>query len=165
MRLVILWPTPRNILCQKPPWPHLLCIGSWKLVRSCYFYDKFSFLTNRTRLLLAMPFTFLLDGKVPFLRLDYRRWPRQLIQPKSGNTPKFCLWMPSTNIPLPNTRARRSFLLRNAQTVSWITSTSEYFYFKDEIIKWVNNRLENISDATNELTIGGIMCMMSWEVR
>jgi hypothetical protein len=111
---------------------------------------------------LATPYALLLGDGAPILQVRGGNWP--FLHPIRGNGPALSVWMPAGNIPIPNARASRPCLLKSSLPISWITESSEYFDFKDQVIRWVNRNLSKANDATSEVTIGVILCLMSWEV-
>ncbi|KAE8443864.1 hypothetical protein EG329_001273 [Mollisiaceae sp. DMI_Dod_QoI] len=117
---------------------------------------------SRRQFNTTTPYALLLDDNAPILQLDGRRWP--FPQPIQGNSPAASVWMPQKSIPIPNARSTRPCLLRSAQVVPWIANSVDYLTFKHEVIRWVNSKLLVADDATNDLTIGVIICLMSWEI-
>ncbi|KAE9363405.1 hypothetical protein N431DRAFT_357302 [Stipitochalara longipes BDJ] len=72
--------------------------------------------------------------------------------------------MPTGTIPIPNARAPRPCLLKSSRAIHWISESSDYLAFKGQAIRWVNRNLGNSNLATSEITIGVILCLMSFEV-
>lgn len=110
----------------------------------------------------ATPYALLLDDNAPILQLDPRAWP--FPQAIRGNGPAISVWMPGKSIPIPDARSLRPCLLKSAQVVPWITQSVDYLVFKNEVIQWVNKRLVDPEHATSDMTIGVLICLMSWEV-
>lgn len=108
------------------------------------------------------PYALLLGKEGPVLQMQARTWP--FIQRISGDSPGVSVWMPCSHIPVPNIRSPRPCLLKSSKAVPWIANSAEFYTFKENTIRWVNERLGS-GDATHEKTIGGIACLMSWEVR
>ncbi|KAG4435418.1 hypothetical protein IFR05_009092 [Cadophora sp. M221] len=104
------------------------------------------------------PYALMLGKDGPILQMRARNWPFQRI---FGKQPGVSVWMPCSVIPLPKV-GPRPYLLRDSKVVPWICNSPEYFSFKEETIRWVNKRLDD--DPTHEKTIGGIACLMSWEI-
>lgn len=104
------------------------------------------------------PYALLLGKNGPVLQMQSNNWPFPLL---SNKQPGVCVWMPCSVIPLPKVGPRPS-LLRSSKIVPWICNSAEYFSFKEETIRWVNKRLDE--EPTDEKTIGGIACLMSWEI-
>ncbi|KAH9223067.1 hypothetical protein DL95DRAFT_380005, partial [Leptodontidium sp. 2 PMI_412] len=104
------------------------------------------------------PYALMLGKDGPVLQMRAKNWPFQHI---FGKQPGVSVWMPCSVIPLPKV-GPRPYLLRNSKVVPWICNSPEYFSFKEETIRWVNKRLND--DPTHEKTIGGIACLMSWEI-
>lgn len=117
---------------------------------------------DQTQRLTATPYALLLDENAPILQLSGRTWP--FPQHVRGIEPAISIWMPQKSIPVPNARSPRPCLLKSAQTISWIANSVDYLAFKHEVIGWVNSRLGSLECATNDTTIGVIICLMSWEV-
>jgi len=111
----------------------------------------------------VIPYAFILGGSAPFLQVDRGKLP--YVRPVDGRYPVLCSWMPNTTITIPDAKSPRPCLLKNAKTLPWLSESSEYFEFKDEVIMWVNNRLGDAKYATNEKTVGAMLSLMSWEVR
>ena len=106
----------------------------------------------------ATPYALLLGKDGPVLQMQSGNWPFPRL---SNKQPGVCVWMPCSVIPLPKVGPRPS-LLKSSKIVPWICNSAEYFSFKEETIRWVNKRLDE--EPTHEKTIGGIACLMSWEV-
>ncbi|KAH7412614.1 hypothetical protein BKA64DRAFT_333455 [Cadophora sp. MPI-SDFR-AT-0126] len=104
------------------------------------------------------PYALLLGKDGPVLQMQSNNWPFPRL---SNKRPGVCVWMPCSVIPLPKVGPRPS-LLRSSKIVPWICNSAEYFSFKEETIRWVNKRLDE--EPMHEKTIGGIACLMSWEV-
>ncbi|KAL2076212.1 hypothetical protein VTL71DRAFT_1155 [Oculimacula yallundae] len=107
---------------------------------------------------MVAPYALVLGGDGPVLQMRSQNWPFPRIFSKK---PGVSVWMPGSVIPVPELGSRPS-LLKSSKVVPWICNSAEYFCFKEETIRWVNKRLDN--DPTHEMTIGGIMCLMSWEI-
>ncbi|KAH7342223.1 hypothetical protein BKA65DRAFT_287820 [Rhexocercosporidium sp. MPI-PUGE-AT-0058] len=104
------------------------------------------------------PYAITLGKDGPIFQMRAKNWPFQRI---SGKGPGVSVWMPCSVIPLPKF-GPRPCLLRSSKVVPWICNSAEYFAFKEETIRWLNKRLDD--DPTHEKTIGGIVCLMSWEI-
>jgi hypothetical protein len=158
----------RNLIVQAPPQ------NSFQISRHQLDSSKYKSVTLRAFLVASFsiqtlnlgstdtPYSLLLEDGAPLLYLQARNWP--FPQPLRGPSPATSVWMPSVIIPVPNAHNPRPCLLKSAGTVPWIINSLDYFLFKDETIRWVNQQLQQSSRGTSGTTMGVIVCLMTWEV-
>ncbi|KAL2072913.1 hypothetical protein VTL71DRAFT_10237 [Oculimacula yallundae] len=109
----------------------------------------------------ATPYALLVGKDGPIFQVHDRNW--SFAHQGPGTSPAVSVWMPCSAIPMPNIRNGRPGLLANSKVLSRIAGGPEYFGFKQDLIRWVNDRLCS-QKATDEKTVGAIACLTSWEL-
>lgn len=71
--------------------------------------------------------------------------------------------MPDSEIPAPDVRSPRGCMVKNARVLLFVHNT-EYFAFKVDTIRWVNDRLGDPNLATRDATMGSILVLSCFEV-
>ncbi|RFU25393.1 hypothetical protein B7463_g10945, partial [Scytalidium lignicola] len=110
----------------------------------------------------ATPYALQMGPSAPTLYMQPHRWP--FMHSIQGARPAISVYMPTSTIPIPNIRSKRPCLLKSARINMWIVNSVDYFIFKDNLIKWVNERLDDPRKGTDETTIGGILLLTSLEL-
>jgi hypothetical protein len=69
--------------------------------------------------------------------------------------------MPDAALPEP---AKVESSILGLELVDWISNTPGCFQFRVETIKWIQDRLKNVTMAARDDTLGAIMTLTMWEV-
>jgi hypothetical protein len=72
--------------------------------------------------------------------------------------------MPAARIPVPDAQNGRPCLLKSSKVMPYLINCFDYFSFKDEVIRWINERLGKRGESIDDVTIGVIMCLINFEV-